>query len=95
MNYKVFSLKILELQYNAAKVSLAAAIQCIRIMIELSLMTIGNYSSWERRKAKKLEKTSVSQVEIPWVEFVGSLLCNERFSLGTLLSPLLKNQNLT
>ena len=64
MNYKVFSLKILELQYNAAKVSLAAAIQCICIMIELSLMTIGNYSSWERRKAKKLEKTSVSQIEI-------------------------------
>jgi len=59
----VFSLKILELQYNAEKVSLAAAIQCIRIMIELSLMTVGN-SSWERRKAKKLEKTSVSQVEI-------------------------------
>ena len=59
----MFSLKILELQYNAEKVSLAAAIQCIRIMIELSLMTVGN-SSWERRKAKKLEKTSVSQVEI-------------------------------
>jgi len=59
----VFSLKILELQYNAEKVSLAAAIQCIRIMIELSLMTVGN-SSWERRKAKKLEKTFVSQVEI-------------------------------
>ena len=30
-----------------------------------------------------------------WVEFVGSLLCTERFSLGTPVSPLLKNQNLT
>ena len=30
-----------------------------------------------------------------WVEFVGSLLCTERFSPGTPVSPLLKNQNLT
>ena len=30
-----------------------------------------------------------------WVEFVGSLLCTERFSLGTPVSPLLKNQHLT
>ena len=30
-----------------------------------------------------------------WVEFVGSLLCSERFSPGTLVSPLLKNQHLT
>ena len=30
-----------------------------------------------------------------WVEFVGSLLCTERFSPGTLVSPLLKNQPLT
>ena len=28
-------------------------------------------------------------------EFVGSLLCTERFSPGTPVSPLLKNQNLT
>ena len=27
-----------------------------------------------------------------WVEFVGFLLCTERFSLGTPVSPLLKNQ---
>ena len=26
-----------------------------------------------------------------WVEFVGSLLCTERFSPGTPVSPLLKN----
>ena len=30
-----------------------------------------------------------------WVEFVGSLLCTERFSPGTPVSPLLKNQYLT
>ena len=30
-----------------------------------------------------------------WVEFVGSLLCTERFSPGTPVSPLLKNQDLT
>ena len=30
-----------------------------------------------------------------WVEFAGSLLCTERFSPGTPVSPLLKNQNLT
>ena len=30
-----------------------------------------------------------------WVEFVGSLLCTERFSPGTPVSPLLKNQSLT
>ena len=30
-----------------------------------------------------------------WVEFVGSLLCTERFSPGALVSPLLKNQRLT
>ena len=30
-----------------------------------------------------------------WVEFVGSLLCTERFSPSTLVSPLLKNQHLT
>jgi len=30
-----------------------------------------------------------------WVEFVGSLLCTERFSPGTRVPPLLKNQNLT
>ena len=30
-----------------------------------------------------------------WVEFVGSLLCTKRFSPGTLVSPLLKNQNLS
>ena len=30
-----------------------------------------------------------------WVEFVGSLLCTERFSTGTPVSPILKNQNLT
>ena len=30
-----------------------------------------------------------------WVEFVGSLLCTERFSPGTPVFPLLKNQNLT
>ena len=30
-----------------------------------------------------------------WVEFVGSLLCTERFSPDTPVSPLLKNQNLT
>ena len=30
-----------------------------------------------------------------WGEFVGSLLCTERFSLGTPVSPLLKNQHLT
>ena len=30
-----------------------------------------------------------------WVEFVGSLLCTERFSLGNPVSPLHKNQNLT
>ena len=29
------------------------------------------------------------------VEFVGSLLCTERFSPGTPVSPLLKNQHLT
>ena len=30
-----------------------------------------------------------------WVEFVGSLLCTERFSPGTPVSLLLKNQHLT
>ena len=30
-----------------------------------------------------------------WVEFVGSLLCTERFSPGTQVSPLLENQHLT
>ena len=30
-----------------------------------------------------------------WVELVGSLLCTERFSPGTPVSPLLKNQHLT
>ena len=30
-----------------------------------------------------------------WVEFVGSLLCTERFSPGTPVFPLLKNQHLT
>ena len=30
-----------------------------------------------------------------WVDFVGSLLCTERFSPGTPVSPLLKNQDLT
>ena len=30
-----------------------------------------------------------------WVEFVGSLLCTERFSPGTPVSPLLENQHLT
>ena len=30
-----------------------------------------------------------------WVEFVGSLLCNENFSPGTPVSPHLKNQHLT
>ena len=30
-----------------------------------------------------------------WVEFVGSLLCTERFSPGSPVSPLLKNQHLT
>ena len=30
-----------------------------------------------------------------WVEFVGSLLCTERFSPGTPVSPLIKNQPLT
>ena len=30
-----------------------------------------------------------------WVEFVGSLLCTEKFSPGTPVSPLLKNQHLT
>ena len=30
-----------------------------------------------------------------WVEFVGSLLCPERLSPGTPVSPLLKNQYLT
>ena len=30
-----------------------------------------------------------------WVEFVGSLLCTDRFSPGTPVSPLLKNQHLT
>ena len=29
-----------------------------------------------------------------WVEFVGSLLCTERFSTGTPVSPPLKNQHL-
>ena len=29
-----------------------------------------------------------------WVEFVDSLLCTERFSPGTPVSPLLKNQKL-
>ena len=29
-----------------------------------------------------------------WVEFVGSPLCTERFSPGTPVSPVLKNQNL-
>ena len=29
-----------------------------------------------------------------WVEFVGTLLGTERFSSGTPVSPLLKNQNL-
>ena len=29
-----------------------------------------------------------------WVEFVGSLLCTERFSPGTPVSPLLNNQHL-
>ena len=28
-----------------------------------------------------------------WVEFVRTLLCTERFSLGTQVSPLIKNQN--
>ena len=37
-----------------------------------------------------------SQTRHPmWVEFVGCLLCTERFSLGTLVFPLLKNQHLT
>ena len=30
-----------------------------------------------------------------WVEFVGSLLCTERFSPGTPVSPLLKPHHLT
>ena len=29
-----------------------------------------------------------------WVEFVGSLLCTERFSPGTPVSPLFKNQKI-
>ena len=37
-----------------------------------------------------------SQVRLlMWVEFVGSLLCTERFSPGTPVFPLLKNQHLT
>ena len=41
---------------------------------------------------------NVARVRFPdsaWVEFVGFLLCTERFSQGTLVSPLLKNQHLT
>ena len=30
-----------------------------------------------------------------WVEFVGSVLCTERFSPGTPVSPFLKSQHLT
>ena len=32
---------------------------------------------------------------VMWVEFVGSLLCTERFSPGTMVSPPLKNQHFT
>ena len=32
-------------------------------------------------------------LRLMWVEFVGSLLCTERFSPGTPVSPLLKNQD--
>ena len=39
---------------------------------------------------------SISQIRRQmWAEFVGFLLCTERFSPGTPVSPLLKNQNLT
>jgi len=38
---------------------------------------------------------SIPRSGVMWVEFVGSLLCTKRFSPGTLVSPLLKNQNLS
>ena len=34
---------------------------------------------------------SIPRLGVMWVEFVGSLLCTERFSPGTPVSPLLKN----
>ena len=38
---------------------------------------------------------SIPRLGVMCAEFVGSLLCTERFSPGTPVSPLLKNQHLT
>ena len=35
---------------------------------------------------------SIPRLKVMWVEFVGSLLCTERFSLGTLVFPLLSSK---
>ena len=61
--------------------------------IRLRANIVGVVQWWEHSPP-----TNVARVRFRrqmWVEFVGSLPCTERFSPGSPVSPVLKNQNLT
>ena len=67
------------------------------IVIKVQFETLG-VQGWRSRESTRLPPMWPgfdSQIRRQmWVEFVGSLLCSERFSPGTPVSPLPKNQNL-
>ena len=72
---------------------------CIERGLWLSAVHIWGVQGWCSGESTRLPPMwpgfdSLTQRHM-WVEFVGSLLCTERFSPGTPVSPLLKNQNLT
>ena len=84
-------------------------LNCAKISLYWWASPIGNSSILRCRYLRVQEWRSGESTRLPpmwpgfdsstqrpmWVEFVGSLLCTERFSPGTPVSPLLKNQHFT
>ena len=70
---------------------------CIHIYVCLFVTARGGgmVQWWEHSPPPMWSRFDLQIQRQMWVELVGSLLCTERFSPGTPVSPLLKNQNLT
>ena len=68
---------------------------CLILLFSWPFKSMGFALIWGCRDGAVVRALASCQIWCHmWVEFVGSLLCSARFSPGTLVSTLLKNQHL-
>ena len=93
------SFKCLSLCKRLRKIRVEGKLNEFVLFFENVFLSVSGVQGWRSGESTRLPPMWPgfdSQIRCQmWVEFVGSLLCTERFSPGTPVSPLLKNQHLT